>query len=52
MHWATALEGVAAPKDHHALQDQVTELYRIGDAREPRKALDAIHEGYETGLVI
>ena len=52
MHWATALEGVAAPKDHHALQDQVTDLYRIGDAREPRKAFDDMREGFEAGMVI
>lgn len=37
---------------YHDLKDQVTELYLIGDAREPRKALDAIHEGFEAGMVI
>ena len=44
--------GVAALCDHHASRDQVTELYLIGDAREPRKALDAIHERLVAGMVI
>jgi len=30
---------------YEALRDKVTELYMIGDCREPRKLRDAIHEG-------
>jgi hypothetical protein len=30
----------------------VGELYLIGDAREPRRAFDAIHEGYNIGMSI
>jgi len=37
---------------YHALQGRVPGLHLIGEAREPRKALDAIHEGFETGMVI
>jgi hypothetical protein len=46
------LVGVAALYDHHASRDQVTELYLIGDAQEPRMTLDAIHERLVAGLVI
>ena len=37
---------------YHSLQGRVKELYLIGDAREPRKAFDAIREGFETGMTI
>ena len=30
----------------------VQEIYEIGDAKEPRKALDAVREGFLTGLKI
>lgn len=33
-----------------ALEGLVPEIYVIGDASEPRKALDAIREGFRTGL--
>ena len=32
-----------------ALYGSVPEIYVIGDAVEPRKALDAIYEGFEAG---
>ncbi|MEM2205425.1 MAG: FAD-dependent oxidoreductase [Candidatus Hadarchaeales archaeon] len=32
------------------LRDKVEELYLVGDCLQPRKALDAIHEGWEVGL--
>jgi hypothetical protein len=46
--------GFPSPLDslYHASQEQVTELHLIGDAREPRKALDAIHDGLEAGMII
>jgi 2,4-dienoyl-CoA reductase (NADPH2) len=34
------------------LENLVSEIYKIGDAGDPRKALDAIREGYLTGLKI
>ena len=34
------------------LQEQGIETYAIGDARRPRKVLQAIHEGFEVGLKI
>jgi hypothetical protein len=34
------------------LKDQVRELYLVGDARSPRKAYEAIHEGFRVGLEI
>jgi 2,4-dienoyl-CoA reductase (NADPH2) len=34
------------------LLGRVSELYLIGDAREPRRAFDAIHEGFNTGMTI
>jgi len=34
------------------LKDKVAEVYVIGDAKEPRKALEAIHEGSEVGRKI
>jgi 2,4-dienoyl-CoA reductase (NADPH2) len=33
-------------------KDQVEEIYLIGDARKPRKALEAVREGLEVGLKI
>ena len=35
-----------------SLKDLVPELYVIGDAKEPRNALEAIREGFLTGLTI
>jgi 2,4-dienoyl-CoA reductase (NADPH2) len=37
---------------YQSLQGRVKELYLIGDAKEPRKAFDAIREGFETGMTI
>jgi 2,4-dienoyl-CoA reductase (NADPH2) len=37
---------------YHALKGHVAELYVVGDAREPRRAFDAMQEGFETGLII
>ena len=34
------------------IRDEVAEVYVIGDAKEPRKALEAIHEGAEIGRKI
>lgn len=34
------------------LEGKVPALYVIGDAKRPRKALDAVHEGFEVGLRI
>jgi 2,4-dienoyl-CoA reductase (NADPH2) len=34
------------------LLGRVSELYLIGDAREPRRAFDAMHEGFNTGMAI
>lgn len=34
------------------LEGKVQGLYVIGDAKRPRKALDAVHEGFEVGLRI
>jgi len=34
------------------IKDQVAEAYLIGDAQNPRRALDAIHEGFEVGCRI
>ncbi len=34
------------------LEGRVPGLYVIGDAKRPRKALDAVHEGFEVGLRI
>jgi len=46
----------AGSRSENSLADEikhlVPKLYIIGDARKPRKALDAIHEGYMTGLEI
>jgi 2,4-dienoyl-CoA reductase (NADPH2) len=37
---------------YDALKGSVEELHLIGDAREPRKAFDAIHEAYNTATMI
>jgi 2,4-dienoyl-CoA reductase (NADPH2) len=37
---------------YDALKGSVDELHLIGDAREPRKAFDAIHEAYDTATRI
>lgn len=39
----------ARPVDHlsERVKDKVAEVYLIGDAKKPRRALDAIHEAYE-----
>jgi len=37
---------------YRALKGQVDELYAIGDCYAPRRALDAIHEGYNTAFKI
>jgi len=36
----------------HALSDRIRALHVIGDARTPRKAIDAIREGFQVGLKI
>jgi 2-enoate reductase len=36
----------------HKLRECVNEVYVIGDARQPRKIIDAIHEGFMTALGI
>ena len=35
---------------YKALKGKVSELYAIGDCKLPRRALDAIHEGYMTAF--
>ncbi len=42
------------PEDslHENLKDRVGELHLIGDAKSPRKAYDAIHEGFRVGMAI
>ena len=37
---------------YHALRGEITELYGVGDCLAPRRALDAIHEGYNTSFNI
>ena len=32
----------------HELKDRVKEIHCIGDAKEPRLIVDAIHEGFRT----
>lgn len=34
------------------IKQRIKEVHVIGDAKEPRKALDAVHEGFEVGLRI
>lgn len=42
------------PQDslYHKLKEHIRELYIIGDAKSPRKAYDATHEGFEVGIAI
>lgn len=37
---------------YEEFKDQVPEIYLIGDAKKPRKALEAVREGFEVGLKI
>jgi thioredoxin reductase len=37
---------------YHSLKGKIKELYMVGDALAPRKALDAIHDGYKLGRII
>ena len=37
---------------YEEIKDQVEEIYLIGDAKKPRKALEAVREGFEVGLKI
>jgi len=37
---------------YHSLKGKVPELFTIGDCVKPRKAFEAIHEGFEVGLKI
>jgi len=37
---------------YRRLKGQVKELYGVGDCAAPRKALDAIYDGYNTGRLI
>ena len=37
---------------YDSLKGKIAELYTIGDCVKPRKALEAIHEGFEVGLKI
>lgn len=37
---------------YEALKARVSELYLIGDAKFPRKAFDAMHDGFEVGMAI
>jgi 2,4-dienoyl-CoA reductase (NADPH2) len=37
---------------HESLKDKVKEIHIIGDAKEPRKAIEAIYEGAEIGLAV
>ncbi|TKJ28434.1 MAG: NADH:flavin oxidoreductase [Chloroflexi bacterium B3_Chlor] len=37
---------------YEELKDRVNELHLIGDAKRPRKAYDAMHEGFEVGMAI
>jgi len=39
-------------KLYEKLKDSVKEIYLIGDAKEPRKAIDAIYEGAHVGSTI
>ncbi len=45
--------GVSPQKSvYDDLVGRVNELHLIGDAKEPRKAFDAIHEGFNMGMTI
>ena len=37
---------------YKALEDKVPEIYCIGDSSQPRRILEAINEGYRTGLAL
>jgi len=37
---------------YKALEDKVPEIYCMGDSSEPRRILEAISEGYQTGLAL
>ncbi len=37
---------------YQSLRDRVSGLHLIGDAKRPRKAYDAMHEGFEAGMAI
>jgi 2,4-dienoyl-CoA reductase (NADPH2) len=37
---------------YEQLREKVQDVYLIGDAKKPRKALEAVHEGFEIGLRI
>ena len=37
---------------YEQLRKKVKEIYLIGDAKKPRKALEAVREGFEIGLRI
>jgi 2,4-dienoyl-CoA reductase (NADPH2) len=39
-------------KLYEKLKDSVKEIYLIGDAKDPRMAIDAIHEGAQVGSII
>lgn len=47
-----ATGSVPADELQHRINDLVQEIHVIGDAKEPRNALDAIKEGFFTGLEI
>jgi len=45
--------GVSPVNDlYDALQGEVGQLFLIGDAKEPRRAIDAIREGFEIGMAV
>jgi 2,4-dienoyl-CoA reductase (NADPH2) len=37
---------------YESLKDRTSELHLIGDAKSPRRAYDAIREGFEVGMAI
>ena len=37
---------------YRKIKDRVPEVYLIGDAKSPRKALEAVAEGFEVGRTI
>jgi hypothetical protein len=45
-----ALGAVSDDTVSQAIRDRIKEVYVIGDAQQPRKALDAVHEGFDVGL--
>lgn len=51
----TVILAVGSKPDNHLfyqLQGLAPEIYLVGDAREPRKAMEAIHEGFKVGNTI